>query len=65
MEILKYFSYKHLPEGPLRDTSKEFHDLAHKMAEYLPDGPEKSVALRKILEGKDAAVRAALALIQE
>jgi hypothetical protein len=36
--------------------------LAAEWDDYLPDGPEKSVALRKLLEGKDAACRASLAL---
>lgn len=58
--ILEYFQYNHLPEGPLRDTSAMFNTLAWKVAKTLPDGAEKSTALRKLLEGKDAAVRAAL-----
>lgn len=58
--ILAYFNYTHLREGVLQDTSRKFHALAYDLDESLPDGPEKSVALRKILEAKDAAVRAAL-----
>ena len=30
------------------------------MNEQLPDGPEKSAGLRKLLEAKDCMVRAAL-----
>jgi ferritin-like protein len=30
------------------------------MAMYLPEGPEATVCLRKLLEAKDCAVRAAL-----
>lgn len=56
--ILRYFSYAHLPEH-LRNISRLFHDLAHDLADHL-DGPELTVALRKLLESKDAAVRAAL-----
>lgn len=58
--ILRYFAYDHLPEGPLRETSANFYALAGKVDVTLPDGPEKSTALRKLLEAKDAAVRAAL-----
>lgn len=58
--ILRYFSYGHLPEGPLRATSELFAEVAFTVDNNLPDGPEKSTALRKLLEGKDAAVRAAL-----
>ncbi|MEJ6283157.1 hypothetical protein [Acinetobacter baumannii] len=35
-------------------------DLARQMDEQLPDGPEKSTGLRKLLEAKDAFVRQAL-----
>lgn len=57
--ILKYFSFDHLPEGPVRDASKPFCELAHKVANG-PANAETTVALRKLLEAKDAAVRAAL-----
>lgn len=57
--ILRYFEYGHLPEK-LQNVSKPFHDLAWTIEGTLPGGPEKTTALRKILEGKDAAVRAAL-----
>lgn len=58
--ILRYFEFSHLPRGILRDTSEEFRVLAIKVDNSLPDGPEKSTSLRKLLEAKDAAVRAAL-----
>lgn len=58
--ILRYFEFAHLNAGPLRATSMKFHALATDVDETLPDGPEKSTALRKLLEAKDAAVRAAL-----
>ena len=57
--ILVYFSFEHLPE-PLKSTSRPFHDLAHKVVAELARSAERSVALRKLLEAKDAAVRAAL-----
>jgi hypothetical protein len=57
--ILKYFDYAHLPDN-LKLISQPFSELAHKMECDLPDGPEKSVALRKLLEAKDAAVRSAI-----
>lgn len=58
--VLRYFSYSHLPEGPLRKVSSMFYDLAHNLVTLGLDGPELTVALRKLLESKDAAVRAAL-----
>lgn len=54
--IIKWFKYEHLSPA-LRDTSKPFGDLARHLEDHLEDGPEKSVALRKLLEAKDAAVR--------
>lgn len=56
-DILQWFKYDHLPED-LQSISKQFHDLAHAMSSELVDGSEKSVTLRKLLEAKDAAVRA-------
>lgn len=58
--IIRFFAYAHLPEGPMRDTSQKFCELAQHVDAFLPDSAEKSVALRKLLEGKDAAVRAAM-----
>lgn len=58
--ILKYFEYAHLPEN-LQKVSKPIGDLAQEMVDTLPDGPELSAGLRKLLEAKDCLVRAALA----
>lgn len=56
--LMKFFDYEHLPEH-LQNVSKHFHALAWFVARHL-DGPEATVALRKLLEAKDCAVRAAL-----
>jgi hypothetical protein len=58
--ILQFFEYKHLPED-LQSVSKPFRILARKIVKSLPRNPERTVALRKLLEAKDAAVRAKLA----
>lgn len=58
-DILKYFQYDHLPEK-LQKVSKPFGELASMIYEDLPGCEESDVALRKLLEAKDAAVRAAL-----
>lgn len=58
--ILQFFEYAHLPEH-LQLVSKLFHDLAYEIVDTLPRNPERTVALRKLLEAKDAAVRAKLA----
>jgi hypothetical protein len=58
--ILQFFAFDHLPPA-LRAVSEPFHDLAHNEIMALPRNPERTVALRKLLESKDAAVRAKLA----
>lgn len=57
--VLRYFAYDHLPEH-LQGPSKRFHDVAWAVARSVNRSPEAAVALRKLLEAKDAAVRAAL-----
>jgi hypothetical protein len=55
--IMQFFAYDHLPPK-LREVSAPFGKLAQWIADTLPQGAEKSVCLRKILEAKDAGVRA-------
>jgi len=57
--ILRYFHYSHLPDT-LKARSKPFCDLAKQIIDTTPRNPERTVALRKLLEAKDAAVRAGL-----
>lgn len=61
--ILRYFATDHLPPH-LRTVSADFEVLAHMIATRSTvigvNGPETTVALRKLLEAKDAAVRAVL-----
>lgn len=57
--ILKFFEYEHLPEA-LQGVSAPFGDMARDLVRELPPGPELTVCLRKLLEAKDCAVRAAL-----
>lgn len=57
--LLRYFEYSHLPKR-LQGFSAPFAELAHDIVGYLPDGPELTAGLRKLLEAKDCIVRAAL-----
>jgi hypothetical protein len=58
--ILNFFGYQHLPDG-LRQVSQRFCDLALDLAAMESGHPEElAAALRKLLEAKDCAVRAAL-----
>lgn len=57
---IQFFKFDHLkPE--LQEIVKPIADLAHLMEDTLPDGPEKSAGMRKLLEAKDCFVRSALA----
>jgi hypothetical protein len=58
--IVQFFAFAHLPPH-LQAISKPFADLADQIVQTLPRNPERTVALRKLLESKDAAVRAAIA----
>lgn len=57
--ILQFFAFAHLPPH-LQDVSRPFGEMAWRIVETLPRNPERTVALRKLLEAKDAAVRALL-----
>lgn len=57
--LLQFFAYEHLPPH-LQTVSKPFGDLARSLVESLPANAERTVALRKLLEAKDCAVRALL-----
>lgn len=58
--IMQFFKYDHLPIV-LQNISKPFCMMAESIETSLPRNPERTVALRKLLESKDAAVRAFLA----
>jgi hypothetical protein len=55
--VLQYFSFQHLPPQ-LAAVSRPFAELALHLADTIEPVPELTVALRKLLEAKDAAVRA-------
>lgn len=58
--IMQFFAFAHLPEH-LQTVSRPFGMLADDIVKSLPRNPERTVALRKLLEAKDAAVRALIA----
>lgn len=57
--IMQFFAFAHLP-AHLQEVSRPFGEMAQRMVDTLPRNPERTVALRKLLESKDAAVRALL-----
>ena len=58
-EPLEQFFASDLPPGP-PEVSREFRKWAAYLIRMLPRNPERTVALRKLLEAKDGAVRALL-----
>lgn len=60
LSLLDFFAdIEHLPPY-LQAISAPCRDLAFDIATSLPDNPELTAGLRKLLEAKDAFVRAAL-----
>lgn len=57
--MLQWFTSSHLVDE-LRPVSQQFEQLALFVVERCPRNVERTVALRKLLEGKDAAVRSML-----
>lgn len=57
--MLQFFRFSHLPEN-LKTVSEPFCLLALAIVEDIPRNPERTAALRKLLEAKDCAVRAML-----
>lgn len=57
--LMQFFAYEHLP-AHLQSVSRPFGELAYHIITTLPRNPERTVALRKLLESKDCAVRAHL-----
>lgn len=60
--IIRFFAFEHLPPH-LREVSKIFGDLARHLDKSIPDCDEKQAGLRRLLEAKDAFVRAKLPVL--
>lgn len=58
--VEQFFTYAHLP-AHLQAVSKPFAELAQVILTTLPRNPERTKALDRLLEAKDAAVRALIA----
>ncbi len=58
--IMKFFTFDHLPEGPLKTASAKVYEAAMALDAIVPDSAEKSAGMRKLLEAKDCFVRASL-----
>lgn len=60
-DIFQFFTYAHLPDH-LKVVSQPFASLAEHIVNTLPRNAERTVALRKLLESKDAAVRSKVSI---
>lgn len=58
--MMRWFSYGHLADPSAQAVSREFFLLATMLVGTFPRTAERTAALRKLLEGKDCAVRCAL-----
>lgn len=58
--VFQFFAYANLKE-PLQSVSRRFYELAEWTFFHLPRNPERTVALRHLKDGKDAAVCALVA----
>lgn len=59
-DAMQYFAHAHLPPH-LAAISAPFGDLAARIVATCPRNPQRTIALNKLLESKDAAVRALVA----
>jgi len=57
--VLQFFKYEHLPSH-LQAVSCDFFIVAMSLCLKVKRNPERTVALRKLLEAKDAAVRSVI-----
>lgn len=57
VSLMRHLSYAHLP-AKIRLVVEPFSHLARTMIDMLPDSPELTESLRKLVEAKDCAARA-------
>jgi hypothetical protein len=57
--MLQFFEFAHL-RNDLQPISALFAELAAEIVTILPPNPQRDVAVQKLLEAKDAAIRARL-----
>lgn len=57
--MLQFFKYEHLP-AHLQTASAPFGLIAQHIVDTMPDNPERTAGLRKLIEAKDCIVRSLL-----
>lgn len=63
--IARWFDSGHLDREDARAVSRMCETLAASMIRDMPDGPELTTGLRKLLEAKDCFVRSVILLRDE
>lgn len=56
--LLRWFTFSNLPDESSRECGRSFLQLALAICLSVPCTPERTVALRKLLESRDSALRA-------
>ncbi len=59
-DVLQYFGYTHLTNEALQAASEPFARMARDIIDHLPRCPQRTLALNRLVEAKDCAVRAAM-----
>jgi len=62
-EIVREFPFREYEAGPRRDIARAFNELATNFT-WLVDGPDKEEALSKLLDARNAALRAAETMLR-
>lgn len=62
--VTQYFKSDHLPDH-LKDIAERCENLKDAMLSALPDSPELTAGLRKLLEAKDCFVRARVSALND
>lgn len=58
--LMQHFTYHPMVNSELDETHRIYYETASTIDNLLDETAEKTVALRKLLESRDAAIRAAL-----
>lgn len=59
--LLQFFEYEDQPPA-IRKIARPFAELAHRIATELPRNPERTTALRDLMNSRNAAIRALVAV---
>lgn len=58
--LLRWFATEHVRDEEIAEVIAQFRGTAQLVDIHIPNGAEKTTALRKLVEAKDAACRAVI-----